>query len=67
MTIKIVYNKLLQGWYMVRGPHQTPLNGRFETRAQAQAWLDRSEWKRIERGARKPMRAIDETSHYRSE
>jgi hypothetical protein len=54
MTIQIVYNKLLQGWYVVRGPHQTPLNGRFETRAQAQAWLDRSH------GARKPMPAIDE-------
>jgi hypothetical protein len=54
--VKIVYNKLLRGWYVVRGPHQTPLNGRFETREQAQAWLNRN----------KPARAIDETSHYRS-
>jgi hypothetical protein len=37
--IRIVYNKLLGGWYVVRGPHQTPLNGRFDTKAQAQAWL----------------------------
>lgn len=39
--IKIVYNKILDGWYVVRGPHQTPLGGRFDTRADAQAWLDR--------------------------
>ena len=38
--VKIIYNKLLRGWFVVRGPHQTPLNGRFETRAEAQAWLD---------------------------
>lgn len=39
--IRIVYNKLLRGWYVVRGPHDTPLSGRFETRAEAQAWLNR--------------------------
>ena len=38
---KIVHNKLLGGWYVVRGPHQTPLGGRFDTKAEAQAWLDR--------------------------
>ena len=38
--IRIVYNKLLGGWYVVRGPHQTPLNGRFDSKAEAQAWLD---------------------------
>lgn len=37
---KIVYNRLLQGWYVVRGPHQTPISGRFDTRAQALAWRD---------------------------
>jgi hypothetical protein len=41
MQVKIVYNKLLGGWYVVRGPHQTPLTGRFETKTQAQAWLAR--------------------------
>lgn len=39
--IRIVYNKLLQGWYVVRGPHQSPLSGRFDSKAEAQAWLDR--------------------------
>jgi hypothetical protein len=40
-VIKIVYNKLLRGWYVVRGPHQTPLSGRFDTKADAQAYLNR--------------------------
>lgn len=38
-AVRIVYNRLLGGWYVVRGPHQTPLNGRFDSRAEAQAWL----------------------------
>lgn len=36
---RIVHNKLLGGWYVVVGPHQTPLNGRFDSKADAQAWL----------------------------
>lgn len=40
--LRIVYNKLLGGWYIVRGPHQTPLNGRFNSKAEAQEWLNRS-------------------------
>ena len=41
-TVRIIYNKLLGGWYVVRGPHQTPLAGRFPTKAAAQAYLNRS-------------------------
>ena len=41
MKVKIVFNKLLGGWYVVRGPHQTPLGGRFDSKAEAQAWLGR--------------------------
>ena len=41
MRIRIVFNKLLDGWYVVRGPHQAPLGGRFPTKAAAQAWLNR--------------------------
>lgn len=37
--IKIVYSKLLRGWYVVRGPHHTPLSGRFNTKEEAQLWL----------------------------
>jgi hypothetical protein len=39
--IRIVYNKLLRGWFVVRDPHQTPLAGRFETKAAARAYLAR--------------------------
>ena len=35
LNAKIVYNKLLGGWYIVRGKYHTPLGGRFETRADA--------------------------------
>lgn len=40
--VRIVHNKLLGGWYIVRGPHQTPISGRFNTKAEAQAWLNRN-------------------------
>jgi len=37
---KIVFNKLLAGWLVVRGPHHSPLSGVFPTKAAAKAWLD---------------------------
>lgn len=39
--IRIVHNKLLGGWYVVRGPHHTPISGRFDSKAEAKAWLER--------------------------
>jgi hypothetical protein len=39
--MKIVFNKLLGGWYIVRGPHQTPISGRFDSREQALSHLHR--------------------------
>ena len=39
--IKIVRNKLLGGWFVVRGPHHAPLSGKFNTKAEAKAWLER--------------------------
>jgi len=44
--LKIVYNKLLGGWYIVRGPHQSPINGRFDTKEAAKAWLNKIKHKR---------------------
>jgi len=44
--VRIVYSKLLGGWYIVRGPHQTPLSGRFPSKAAAQAHLLRRNPKR---------------------
>lgn len=40
--VRIVFNRLLGGWFVVRGPHQTPLSGRFDSREQAAAYLARS-------------------------
>ena len=34
-AVRIVHNKLLGGWFIVRGPHQTPLGGRFDSYDQA--------------------------------
>jgi hypothetical protein len=39
--IRIIHSKILGGWFIVRGPHQTPISGRFETRADALAHLKR--------------------------
>lgn len=39
--VKIVFNRLLGGWFIVRGKHQTPIGGRFDSKQAAQAWLDR--------------------------
>ena len=39
--VKIVHNKLLGGWFVVRGPHRSPLSGRFASKAEARAWLER--------------------------
>ncbi len=49
--VRIVHNKLLGGWYIVRGPRQTPLGGRFDSKAEAQNHLDRQQ---SERDARVP-------------
>ena len=38
-SARIVYNRLLGGWYIVVGPHHTPISGRFDTKAAAQAAL----------------------------
>ena len=39
--VKVVHNKLLGGWYVVRGPAQTPLSGRFSSKEEAEAWIAR--------------------------
>ncbi len=38
--VRIVFNKLLGAWYVVRGPHQTPISGAYATKAAAQATLE---------------------------
>jgi hypothetical protein len=37
--MKVKFNRLLNGWFIVRGPHHTPISGRFETKQAALAYL----------------------------
>lgn len=46
MTIKIIHNRLLGGYFIVRGPHQTPIGGRFDSKEEAKAWLQEQQAKR---------------------
>jgi hypothetical protein len=41
--VRIIHSRILGGWFIVRGPHQTPIGGRFETRADALAHLKRGQ------------------------
>jgi hypothetical protein len=38
-STRIVFNRLLGGWYIVVGKHQAPIGGRFDSKAAAQAYL----------------------------
>jgi hypothetical protein len=40
-NMKVIYNGLLGGWYIVRGAHQTPISGRFDSKELALAHLRR--------------------------
>ena len=37
--MKIVFNRLLGGWYIVRGKYNTPISGRFNSKEEARAHL----------------------------
>ena len=37
--IRIVYNRVLGGWYVVTGRNHSPISGRFDTKQEARAWL----------------------------
>ena len=39
--MKVIYNPLLAGWFIVRGSHQTPIGGRFDSKQAALAHLRR--------------------------
>lgn len=41
-NVRIIHNRLLGGWYIVTGPYQVPISGRFDSRAQALAHLNRN-------------------------
>jgi len=39
--VRIIYSKILGGWFVVRGKHWTPISGRFDSKAEAEVWLAR--------------------------
>ena len=39
--MKVIYNPLLAGWFIVLGSHQTPISGRFDSKQAALAHLRR--------------------------
>ena len=41
--VRIVHNKLLGGWFIVRGPHQTPISGKFSSKEEAEKSLKQKE------------------------
>jgi len=41
IEMKVIYNSILSGWFIVRGAHQTPISGRFDTKELALAHLRR--------------------------
>lgn len=51
--LKIAYSKLLGGWFIVTGPHDTPIGGRFNSRADALARLRNALDKAVNKGDKK--------------
>jgi hypothetical protein len=37
--VRIVKVPLLGGWFVVTGPHKTPISGRFSSKFEAEEWL----------------------------
>ena len=50
--LKIVYNKLLGGWYIVRGPSHFPLGGPHPSKEHAKQWLEERKQLREERASK---------------
>ena len=38
---KVKFNRILNSWFVVVGPHHTPISGAFPSRAEAKRSLDR--------------------------
>jgi hypothetical protein len=39
--MKVVYNMLLGGWFVVTGRYHTPISGKFDSKQEALAFLRR--------------------------
>lgn len=47
--IRIVHSKILGGWFIVKGPHLTPIGGRFDSKSAALQHLRSALVKSVER------------------
>lgn len=56
--VRIVQNKLLGGWFVVRGSSDTPLSGKFPSKEAAQAWLDQRGAKDDEKPSPEKIRTL---------
>lgn len=61
--IRIVFNRLLGGWYIVRGPHHTPISGRFGSKEEAKAWLEEQRIKRDMRHSNPALYVVERDGH----
>jgi hypothetical protein len=41
VSVRIIYHRLLGGWYIVTGPYDVPISGRFATKKEAQLKLSK--------------------------
>ena len=40
-SVRIIHSAALGGWFVVRGRHHVPMSGRFDSREEAVAWMNR--------------------------
>jgi hypothetical protein len=41
VSVRIIFHRLLGGWYIVTGPYDVPISGRFATKKEAQLKLSK--------------------------
>lgn len=63
--MKIIHNKMLGGWYVVRGKHQTPISGRFDSCQEAINWLDNRKQARVQERGREFFSGLREKGGHR--
>lgn len=62
--VRVVHNRLLGGWYVVRGSADTPLSGRFNSKAEATTWLHRNDTPRDTSGFCNMARTVGSETRY---
>lgn len=63
--LRIIENKILGGWFVVRGAHHTPISGRFDTKREALASLrDSRQRDRADAAALEDFNYVGSRHHY---